>query len=81
MTNKRLCRYNGSIKTRHCRETAALPHCLRINLDVNFVPGEYFNGLLDLREPTFKIGTARTDTEIVSLEREGQQLRHQGLMR
>lgn len=44
------------------------PHVLRIYFNKNFVPREYFNGLLDFRKPTIKLGTSRAKTQIVSSE-------------
>lgn len=34
------------------------PHVLGIYFHINFVPGEYFNGLLDFRKPAIKMSPA-----------------------
>ena len=34
------------------------PHVLGIYFDINFVPGEYFDGLLDFRKLAIKMGPA-----------------------
>lgn len=57
------------------------PHqVLGIYFYVNFVPGEYFNGLLDFREPAIKMSLTRLNAQHVGFEREGQQFGHKGAM-
>lgn len=56
------------------------PHVLGIYLYINFIPGEYFNGLFDFRKSTFKLGSTWANTQTVSFEGQWQQLSHQGTM-
>ncbi|TNN66827.1 hypothetical protein EYF80_022896 [Liparis tanakae] len=61
-------------------DVAGAATVLGIYFYVNFVPGEYFNGLLDFREPAVKMSPARLNAQHVGFEREGQQFGHKGAM-
>lgn len=57
------------------------PSCvLGIVFHINFVPGEYFNSLLNFRESTIKTSPACSKAQMVCSEREGQQFSHESTM-
>lgn len=75
-----LTRYNGKYKNKTLYRNGSSFHGSRIYLYINFVPREYFYGLLNFRKPTLKLSASRAHAQSVSLEREGQHLSHQGVM-